>query len=304
MAFLFLVAGRVIPSLAAGPDVAAFADDLRNRSGFVGRGHCRGADRDHWEDLAQPVVLSSDGLGKFASPELKPGTYSVRVTRDGFEPLVKTVDLQGSVQLQLTLTIAKQQVSISVAGKSLAFANSDPVYRQLREIGLGQTFRFDNFTLTWDAATFQFQKGTLTFLSPVNGVVTGAIFIGEGHFNLKPVTPLDARELTRRTGAAEVNEDFTEVVFRFTGEARLKFLCRTGGSNGNAARGGSLSSTTGKRRCDSAGSRRWALPSICCRAKPWTTWTPTFWLLSTIARIRNSSMPISAARSTRISVSS
>jgi hypothetical protein len=175
-------------------------------------------------DLAEPVVLSSDELGRFASPDLKPGTYTVRVTRDGFEPSAKTVDLRGSIQLQLSLTIAKQQVNISVAGKSLAFANSDPVYRQLRQIGLGQTFRFDNFALTWDTATFQFQKGTLTFLSPVNGVVTGAIFIGEGHFNLKPVTALDARELNRRTGATEIGEDFTEVVFRFTGEARLKFL--------------------------------------------------------------------------------
>jgi hypothetical protein len=175
-------------------------------------------------DLGQPVVLSSDEVGKFASPDLKPGMYTVRVARDGFELLVKTVDLHEPVQLQLTLTIAKQQVNISVAGKSQAFANSDPIYRQLRYIGLGQTFRFDNFVLTWDAATFNFQKGTLTVLSPVNGIVTGAIFIGEGHFNLKPVTTLDTHELSRRTGAAEVNEDFTEVVFRFTGEARLKFL--------------------------------------------------------------------------------
>ena len=179
-------------------------------------------------DLAEPVVLSSDELGRFASPDLKPGTYTVRVTRDGFEPSAKTADLRGSFQLQLSLTIAKQQVNISVAGKSLAFANSDPVYRQLRQIGLGQTFRFDNFALTWDTATFQFQKGTLTFLSPVNGVVTGAIFIGEGHFNLKPVTALDARELNRRTGAAEIDEGFVAVVFRFVGEARLKFLSGLG----------------------------------------------------------------------------
>jgi len=179
-------------------------------------------------DLAEPVVLSSDELGRFASPDLRPGTYTVRVTRDGFEPSAKTADLRGSVQLQLSLTIAKQQVNISVAGKSLAFANSDPVYRQLRQIGLGQTFRFDNFALTWDTATFQFQKGTLTFLSPVNGVVTGAIFIGEGHFNLKPVTALDARELNRRTGAAEIDEGFVAVVFRFVGEARLKFLSGLG----------------------------------------------------------------------------
>ena len=179
-------------------------------------------------DLTQPIVLSSDGQGQFSSPDLKPGTYSVRVTREGFEPLVKALNVPATGPLQLTLSIARQQESVSVTGKSLGFANSDPVYRQLRGVGLGETFRFDNFTLPCDAATFQFQKGTLTFLAPVDGVVTGAIFIGDGHFNLKPVLPLDARELSRRTGAAEVNEDFTEAVFRFTAEARLKLLAGLG----------------------------------------------------------------------------
>ncbi len=174
--------------------------------------------------LGQPVVLSSDALGKFASPELKPGTYSVQVTREGFEPVVKTVDLHGPVQLQLILSVANEKVSISVTGKSLAFVNSDPAYRQLRSVGLGDTFRIENFTLQWDAATFQFQKGTLTILSPVNGIMTGAIFIGEGHFNLKPVTPFDARELNRRTGAVEFNEDFTAAVFRFTRGAYQKLV--------------------------------------------------------------------------------
>ena len=137
---------------------------------------------------------------------------------------LRKLDLRGSVPLQITLVIARQQFQVSVPGQSLKFANSDPVYRQLRELGLGRTFRFDNFTVPCDAGTFQFRKGTLTMLDPVNGVVTGAIFIGEGHFNLKPVTPIDARDLSRRTGAAEVDEDFTEVVFRFTGEGRMKFL--------------------------------------------------------------------------------
>jgi len=175
-------------------------------------------------DLPQPVVLSSDGLGRFTSPDLKPGKYVVRISRDGFETLEKTVDLTESAELQLTLAIARQQTNINVPGIALAFANSDPVYRQLRDVGLGATFRFDNFTLICDVATFQFQKGTITFLSPVEGVVTGAIFIGEGHFNLKPVTTLDAHELSRRIGADEVNEDFTEVVLRFTGEERMKLL--------------------------------------------------------------------------------
>jgi len=38
-------------------------------------------------DLTQPVVLSSDGRGMFFSPELKPGSYTLHVTREGFEPL-------------------------------------------------------------------------------------------------------------------------------------------------------------------------------------------------------------------------
>jgi hypothetical protein len=145
-------------------------------------------------DLAQPVVFFSDGLGRFVSPDLRAGKYSLQATRDGFEPLVKPVDLKGPVELELSLAIARQQESISIPGKSLAFANSDPVYRQLRGIGLGNTFRFDHVTLNWDAAIFQFQKGTLTFLSPVEGVDTGAIFVWEGHFSLQAATPLDARD--------------------------------------------------------------------------------------------------------------
>ena len=80
-----------------------------------------------------------------------------------------------------------------------------------------------------DVAAFRFEKGTLTLLSPVSGIVTGAVFVGEGRFNLKPVTRLDAREIERRRiGAAEVSEEFTEVVFRFTADGQQKFLSGLG----------------------------------------------------------------------------
>ena len=68
----------------------------------------------------------------------------------------------------------------------------------------------------------------MTFLSPVKGIVTGAVFIGEGHFNLKPVTVLDAQELKRRAGSSELDEDFTEVIFRFTRDERMKFFAAMG----------------------------------------------------------------------------
>src|ERR1051326_8277581 len=173
-------------------------------------------------ELPQPIVLSSNGEGKFLSPELKPGTYAVKVTRQGFEPLVKNVELREKAELEFNLAIAKQREEVTVSGKGRAYANSDPIYRQLRNVGLGQTFHFDDFTLPLDAATFHFQKGTLTLLNPVNGVVTGAIYIGEGHFNLKAATQLDAAELKRRSGAPEVDEDFSAIVFRFTGGEQQK----------------------------------------------------------------------------------
>jgi hypothetical protein len=187
------------------------------------------------EGLAEPIVLTSDGLGKFTSPELKAGSYTVRVEREGFEALTKNVDLKGVVTLQLILAIPEPQVTISVTGKNLAFVNSDPLYRQLRGLGLGQTYRFDNYTLTLDVGTIRIEKGTLTALNAVDGIETGAIFIGEGHFNLKAILRTDAREIERRTGSAEVNEDFTEIVFRYTRDAWPKILPALGEKVGTPA---------------------------------------------------------------------
>jgi Carboxypeptidase regulatory-like domain/Peptidase family M1 domain len=174
------------------------------------------------ENLPQPIMLSSDADGKFASTDLKPGKYTLRVIRDGFDPLVNTVDLHGTAELTLTLVLAAQKTKVVVTEKNLALANSDPVYVQLRNIGLGETRRCEDFTLEWDVATFQFKSGTFTLLQPVNGVVTGAVFIGQGHFTLKAVGGIDARELARRTGGGDAQDDFTEVIFRFTPDARAK----------------------------------------------------------------------------------
>ena len=173
--------------------------------------------------LAQPVVLVSDDAGKFVAPNLAPGQYSVRVTKEGFDDSVSSVDLHGKAEAPVSLTIAAKQTSVTVSEKNTAFANSDPVYRQLRDVGLGDTYRCDNFTLTEDVGTFELKSGTITFLTLVNRYETGAIFIGQGHFKLKPVVGLDAKELARRTGNPEVDEELSEVVFRFSGVHYLDF---------------------------------------------------------------------------------
>jgi len=166
--------------------------------------------------LTQPIMLASDNTGRFTALHLDPGRYSIRVIKAGFEDLVTSVDLHGAADLQLTLKIAPQQTNVRVSGKGRELANSDPVYRQLRDIGLGLTYRCEKLTMNVDAGSFTFNSGTMTLLNPVNRFITGAVFIGTGHFTLKPVLVLDRSELKRRAGDATVEEDFTVAVLRFS----------------------------------------------------------------------------------------
>src|SRR5438046_3160543 len=111
------------------------------------------------DGITQPLLLTTDEFGKFAAPDLKPGQYSVRVTKDGFEPLVSAIELHGTTDLQLKLVIAGQITSVTVSEKSLAFANSDSVYRQLRGIGFGDTFVCKNYKFNMAVGNFELNNG-------------------------------------------------------------------------------------------------------------------------------------------------
>ena len=166
--------------------------------------------------ISQPIILLSDESGRFSAPNLSAGKYSVRVAKEGFEELITPVDLDHVANLDLKLTIAAQQTSVNVTEKSTGLGNSDPAYRQLREAGLGNTYRCEKFTLSLDVGTFELHSGTITLLNAVNNFPTGAIFVGQGHFTLKPLIHVDTQEMIRRSGKPTAEEDFSEVVFRFT----------------------------------------------------------------------------------------
>lgn len=182
------------------------------------------------DTLKKPIVLQSDALGKFVSPDLPQAIYDIRVVKTGFSTLVQRVQLSGPIQLDLKMEILAKEVIVGVTGKASTFANSDPVYRQLRAVSLGDTFHVDGFSLVEDVGTFQFTKGTLTLLSPVEGVVTGAVFVGEGHFHLKASLRIDAADLKRRTGSEEFDDDFGTVIFRFGADGISKFKSGLGAS--------------------------------------------------------------------------
>src|SRR5271165_5279210 len=95
--------------------------------------------------------------------------------------------------------------------------NADGSYQQLRNIALGsEAVTVSNVTLKRDAAIFQLNSGTLCFLSPVQGKVTGAVFVGEGRLLLTPPLPSEERSLFLLTREKEFSESFSHLVLRFT----------------------------------------------------------------------------------------
>ncbi|MBI3939787.1 MAG: hypothetical protein HY315_03035 [Acidobacteria bacterium] len=107
-------------------------------------------------------------------------------------------------------------LAASVSGFSSARLAS--TYQKLRQVQLdpNQTAKVENLTFTRDAATFTFSKGQFYFFQPVAGWVTGAVFVGEGLFTLRPPTLLEEKQLTRFTGRPELSERFEQLYLRFT----------------------------------------------------------------------------------------
>lgn len=95
--------------------------------------------------------------------------------------------------------------------------NSDPIYQQLRNIGLGpEAVSVKDFQLKRDAATFHLHSGTVCFVAPVQGKVTGAVFVGNGNLGLDPPNLDEAKSLKLLTKENEFSEQFEHLVLRFT----------------------------------------------------------------------------------------
>lgn len=95
--------------------------------------------------------------------------------------------------------------------------NSDPTYLQLRNLTLGsEAVSLSNVELKRDAATFRFKSGTMCFVAPVQGKVTGAVFSGEGEMALLPPLSAERKSLKLLTKEDSFLEDFNSVTLRFT----------------------------------------------------------------------------------------
>ena len=94
-------------------------------------------------------------------------------------------------------------------------ANAHPAYAALRSVRPAAAHQVDSLVLKRDAATFTL-TGTLTLLEPVDGRITGAVFLGRGVMTYVPPIPQERAMLRILTKGEEFNETFERAVFRFT----------------------------------------------------------------------------------------
>ena len=111
--------------------------------------------------------------------------------------------------------------------------NTDANYKALRKIGPGLIFQLKDLVLKRDAGTFTL-NGSMTFLAPVNGKVTGAVFYGKGTFALVPPIEMERKNLALLTKEPVLHEEFDRMVLRFTDNtfAEIQQTAEHGGSSG------------------------------------------------------------------------
>ena len=136
------------------------------------------------------------------------------------------------VSLSLSLALLILFASISPAQAPAPGPNSDPTYQALRNLGLGnESVSVNNLEFKRDAGTFHLRSGSICFVAPVNGKVTGAVFSGDGNFILDP--PAGERPMLKLlTKEDEFSENFSQMVLRFTDDSYDEL--KKGGSAGGA----------------------------------------------------------------------
>src|SRR5688572_5104204 len=99
-----------------------------------------------------------------------------------------------------------------------------PIYQQLKAFSLtggaidvkGLTLKRDRVQLTLD--------GVVYLSGPVDGVVTGAVFIGEGSMSVEtPPSDFEKDNVKRLLGTDMVSSDFKTAIFRFTDDTAKQF---------------------------------------------------------------------------------
>jgi hypothetical protein len=197
----------------------------------------------------QTFSAVTDAQGRYKIEGLPAGTYSVSVSAKGFndgrgEDVKVEDDKVATVDVRLELATVQAQVKVAAQK-----GNVDPIYQSLRQLARNdQDFAGDyavvnNLQLKRDAGNFTLKSGELYFIIPVEGRVTGAVFMGDGEFSLTPPMEVEKQSLKMFTGEGSITEPFTKLVLRFSDKTYEEIkkspnaTMKTGGPAASRARG-------------------------------------------------------------------
>jgi hypothetical protein len=131
---------------------------------------------------------------------------------------------------------------VLLALASAASAQDAVEYRALRASRPdGRTITVNNLTLERDAYRITLRSGVVHLLAPVGRDTVGAVFIGEGSYQLTPATDTERRHLQLVTNRADVLTDrFTRLILLFTDRTAAELQAHapvtTGAPDGAATR--------------------------------------------------------------------
>jgi len=142
--------------------------------------------------------------------DLKPGNIPFRVTRMGFEPLVRAVELPRHFRFTGSNLSSPSRSLCNGQRKESRLRQLRSAYRQLRGIDLRYLRLPENYKFNMDVGNFELKNRQLTFLAPVHGIRDRRVFVGEGHFTLKPIV----RGRHQRDAASQWRSDGRRKIFR------------------------------------------------------------------------------------------
>ena len=202
------------------------------------------------EATGQSYTAVTDEQGRYKIEGLAAGTYAVAISAKGFSQVRKEavrLDEGAVIAIDLRLEVAAVEASVIVAVS--ARRNSDAIYQQLRQQAKGDRdfagpfATVNNLVLKRERAIFTLHSGEIYFAPPVEGRITGAVFIGEGEMVVEPPTDIEKNSLKIFTDQPILTQAFANMVLRFTDntfeEVKLSpnASMGNGGSQGGRARG-------------------------------------------------------------------
>jgi hypothetical protein len=95
---------------------------------------------------------------------------------------------------------------------------ADEILAQLSKIRLDkkQIYSIRDISIRRDVLSIALNRGTIAFLEPVKGKVTGAVFMGSGEIVAIPPDTVERQQMSKFTGTPLLNEPFETALLRFT----------------------------------------------------------------------------------------